>query len=393
MFNKSVFSVFFAIYLGLSPIYWLPYVAPIFFIAIKNFLFVYVVLCGIYFSIKNNSPFEIKIPGGYPVFLLLIFMFFLVLPNFLLGNNNGNLSALINFLQTILFLIASRFIIYYKKVLFVIKFSLLVLSIFVTLSILFMITMPSIPNPYNQDLTLLETAFGGARTGWTPSIGLFIPFILMISKSYILIFIYLFSQMLTGGRAGFYLSILMVPILVVIERSWGMKLKFISLIIILILGIYIYNPFYFDDFRVFSSLSNSDNSDEFSSGRLSLISDAWFSIMNSPILGNAMNSSFLGYNVHNVFLKGWVYYGFIYFMCSVIIVLYIFLIWLRRYRKLESYNDKKFFIILLCVLLFGVGIGMVEPSIIFGNFTTFSIWWFAFALVASDQFLTSNNRI
>lgn len=393
MFNKSVFSVFFAMYLGLSPIYWLPYVAPIFFTVIKTFLFVYIGLYGIFLSIKNNNPFEIKIPGGYPVFLLLIFMFLLVVPNFLLGNNSSNLSTLVNFIQTILFLIASRFIIYYKKVVFVIKLSLLILSIFVILSILCMVTMPSMPNPYNQELSILETAFGGARTGWAPSIGLFIPFILVISKSYILIFIYLFSQILTGGRAGFYLSILIVPVLVIIEKSWRMKLKFVSLILILVLGLYIYNPYYFDDFRVFSSLSNPDYSDDFSSGRLSLIADAWFSIMNSPILGNATSSSFLGYNVHNVFLKGWVYYGFIYFMCSVIIVFYIFLIWFIRYRKLESYNDKKFFIILLCVLLFGVGVGMVEPSIIFGNFTTFSIWWFAFALVASDQFLISNNKI
>jgi len=42
------------------------------------------------------------------------------------------------------------------------------------------------------------------------------------------------------------------------------------------------------------------------------------------------------------------------------------------------------------VLSSGVLIGMVEPSIIFGNFNTFSIWWFCFALSASDKFSLTN---
>lgn len=393
MSNKNCFPVFFAIYLGLSPIYWLPYVAPIFFIVVKNFLFIYILLCGLYFSIRNNKQFEIKIPGGYPIFFILIFMFFLVLPNFLFGNNENNFNTLMNLIQIIFFLIASRFIVYYKKVSFVIRLSLLVLSVFVVLSVLLMLTLPLEVNPYNEDLTLLETGFGGVRTGWTPSIGLFIPFILMFSKSYILLLIYLFSQMLTGGRAGFYLSILAVPLLVFIERSWRIKTRFIFIIVIIFLGLYIYNPSYFESFRVFTSLSGGEDADDFSSGRISLINEAWSSIMNSPFLGNSMHASFAGDNVHNVFLKGWVYYGLSYFVCSILAIFYIFLIWIKRFKRLKIYNDKKFFIILLIILLSGFFVGMVEPSIIFGNFTNFSIWWFVFALVASDDFLISDNNI
>ena len=390
MINKNYFCTGFAFYLGLSPIYWMPYIPLNFFTIIKFALFIYISLYAVLFSIKNYNYFKLSFPGGGFIFSILLMMSFLVLPSLLLGDNANNLIALVNSLQIIIFLIASKVIIHLKKVYFVIKLSLSVLSVFVILSVLMMMIIPLTVNPYNEGLFLLDSGFGGARTGWSPSIGLFIPFILMFSKSLILLLVYLLSQILTGGRAGFYLSALAFPILIFLEKSWQTKIRFILSLVVIFLTFYIYDPSYFDDFRVFESLNSNENAEDFSSGRVSRVHAAWSSILDSPFLGNAMYPSFEGDNVHNVFLKNWALYGFLYFTCSISIVSYVFIKWLKRLKSLSFPIDKKFFIILLIVLVSGSLIGMVEPSIIFSNFTTFSIWWFCFALVASGSFRLTN---
>lgn len=392
MLNKKIYILCFAIYLGLSPIYWIPYVSPFYFEILKSSLFVYIVIFGVLFSIKNMNNFKLKFPGGGFVFYTLIVMFFVVLPYYFKGDNKNNFITLINLLQIILFLIASRVVLHYGKVYFVIKYSLIVLSFFVILSVFLMLLMPFVTNPFNDKLHLFQTGFGGARTGWSPSIGLFIPFILMFSSSFLLLFVYLFSQMITGGRAGFYLSVLAVPIMLSLEKTWRIYLRFMFFIIVIFLILYIYNPSYFDSFRVFESLKGSESLEDFSSGRGVRLQAAWFSIFNSPFLGNAMHASFEGDNVHNVFIKGWVYYGFIYFVSSILIVFYIFLKWLKKFKN-SNLTDKDFLIILLIILSTGVLAGMVEPSIIFGNFTTFSIWWFSFALVSSKDCLIVKDKV
>lgn len=388
MLSKNYFCIYFAMYLGLSPIYWLPYIPPILFTVTKASLFIYLSLYTVLFSTRDNKNF--KFPGRILVLLILLSMFFLILPSFFLGDNENNFNSLVNIVQIIIFLIASRIIISFKKVYFVIKTSLFILSIFVIFSVLSMLTIPLTVNPFNDGLTLLDSGFGGARTGWAPSIGLFVPFILMFSQSIILLLVYLFSQLMTGGRAGFYLSVLAVPLLILLEKKWQSKIRIILMLIAIFLALYIYNPSYFESFRVFQSLGSNESTEDFSSGRVSRVYDAWSSILKSPFLGNAMYASFEGQYVHNVFLKNWVLYGFLYFICSISIVVYIFSKSLQKIKSSNFSIDRKFFIILFIILVTGFLIGMVEPSIIFGNFTTFSVWWFCFALVASNNFRLTN---
>lgn len=386
MFNKNVFAICFAVFLGLSPIYWLPFVPPVFFTVLKNSLFMYIAVYSILIFYRGKV---LSFTGSVFVFFTLVVMFFIVLTFLLFGDNESSLIAVINILQIILFIIASRVLIKIEKVFYVLKFSVWVLSFFVLLSVVLMTLMPLTVNPFNDKLYLISTGFTGARTGWTPSIGLFFPFLLMFTSSYIVVFLYLYSQVLTGGRAGFYISILTLPIIVFIENSLKFKVRFLLIVILSVVMVILYLPDYFTEFRVVQSLMNKADADDFSSGRVSLLSNAWESIMKSPFLGNAMYSDFSGSGVHNVYVKGWLYYGFLYFISSVLIVLYGFYRFSIRIFKAKNKHDKKFLYILFLVLLSGFVMGLVEPSIIFGNFTTFSVWWLCFTLVVSNDFLIS----
>ena len=300
--------------------------------------------------------------------------------------------AMVNILQIIIFLMATKIVVKFKKVYFVLKNGVWIISFFVILSVFFILTDPFLTNPMGSDLVIINTGFGDSRTGWGPSIGLFLPFLLFFSGNLSLIFMFVVSQILTGGRTAFYLSLLAIPIVVYIEKSFKIKLKLIATLSIASLIMSLYFPSLLDDLRVIDSLSNKEgfDLDNFSSGRIGRLQDAWVSIIESPFLGRGFYRSFVGEGVHNVFVKNWVYYGFVYFLLSVTLTVYILVRSLKKIKNSNNLLDKRFFSLIFLVLSSGVLIGMVEPSIIFGNFNTFSIWWFCFALSASDKFSLTN---
>lgn len=391
MLKKNSLFTAFGIYLGISPIYWMPFIPPIIFTTIKFSLFIYLCIFSIILNVKTDKGLKISLPGKQFILIPLIAMFLTVLISALLGSNADHVSAMANCIQIIFFLIATEVVIKYHKVFYVLKVSLSIISFFVILSVLLMLVTPLSISPINDNLYLINTGFGGLRTSWAPAIGLFTPFLLMISGSVTVFLIYLFSQLLTGGRSGFFLSTLFFIPLLYIEKNRRLNVRFIVISIFIISAFFIYNPDYFLEFRVFDT--SSDSLDDLSSGRIELLKDAMFSISETPFLGNATEPYFIGHSVHNVFLKGWVYYGFLYFLFSISVVIYIIFKNFKRILYSKKQVEKKFYIILFLVLIYGFFIGMVEPSIIFGNFTNFSIWWFVFGLVASNNFKITNEVI
>ena len=388
MFN-NLFPIIFSLYLGLSPVFWMPFISPFFFTILKSALFVIIALFSVLSSLSNLSSGILNFKGKALVFFTLTFMLSLILLFIMFGDNDSNFVSFVNILQILLFIISSRILIKAKKVYFTLRLSVWILSFFVFLSVVLMLLIPLTVSPFNEQLHLINTGFGGARTGWTPSIGLFVPFLLMLTNSHVLILIYLYSQMLTGGRAGFYLSLLVIPAIFLIEKSVWYNIMMLVLLCIAVILLAIYMPEYFTEFRVFSSLLDAGNSDKFSSGRLTLLMDAWGTIRQSPFLGSGMYSQFEGIGVHNVFIKGWLFYGLIYFLLSILIVFYgLYKAGIRAFISKRK-QDKKMMFILFLVLFSGFCIGLIEPSIIFGNFNTFSLWWFCFTLAISNDFLIS----
>ena len=388
MLTKKFFSLAFSAYLGLSPVFWLPYIPPNLIILVKWSLFIFIAAYTV--SFYFNKKFEL--PGGQFTLITLVFMFLILVPYAALGDNINSIIAMVNILQIIIFLMATKIVVKSKKVYFVLKNAVWIVSFFVILSVFFMLTDPLLTNPLAADLVLINTGFGNSRTGWGPAIGLFLPFLLFFSGNLSLIFMFVVSQILTGGRTAFYLSLLAMPIVVYLEKSLKIKLKLIATLSIASLIMFLYFPSLLDDVRVLDSLSNKENLnlDDFSSGRIGRLQGAWVSIIESPFLGHGFYRSFFGEGVHNVFVKNWVYYGFVYFLLSVTLVVYILVRSLKKIKNSNNFLDKRFFSLIFLVLSSGALIGMVEPSIIFGNFNTFSVWWFCFALVASDKFSLTN---
>lgn len=388
---RRLFVIAFSLYLGLSPIYWFPYVPPITFGLIKFLLFGFICTYALIFNFQVGSKSKLNIPGGNIFLFLILGMLAIVFLTFVLGDNQSNLNTVINFFQILLFVLATGTIISFNQVLNVIRLSLNILSFFVVLSVIFMFVIPFTINPINSELFLIDTGFGGLRTGWSPAIGLFVPFIFYVYGSIIILSIYLLSQILTGGRAGFYLSVISLLPLLYTQRSWRFKARFIGILFFSIFGVLVYNPSLLKGLRVFDSLSESSDLDSLSTGRVNLMMDAWQSILNNPISGNAVSSTFLGEEVHNVFVRGWVYYGVFYFIFSILLVVYTLLLCFYKIKYSKSKNNRRFFIAATLVIFYGVLVGMVEPQIIFGNFTNFSIWWFVFALIASKKFKSINS--
>lgn len=389
---RRLFVIAFSLYLGLSPIYWFPYVPPITFGLIKYLLFGFICTYALIFNFQVGSKSKFNIPGGNIFLFLTLGMLAIVFLTFVLGDNQSNLNMVINFFQILLFVIATGALISMNQVLNVIRLSLNILSCFVVLSVIFMFVIPFTLNPFNSELFLIDTGFGGLRTGWSPAIGLFVPFIFYIYGSIILLSIYLLSQVLTGGRAGFYVSVISLLPLFYTQRGWQFKTRFLTILFFSILTLLVYNPSFLSGLRVFDTLSESKDLDTLSTGRVSLFMDAWQSILNNPILGNAVNSTFLGEEVHNVFIKGWVYYGIFYFIFSILLVIYILILCFYKIKYSKGKVNRQFFIAATLVIFYGILIGMVEPQIIYGNFTNFSIWWFVFALIASKSFKSIDSK-
>lgn len=389
---RRLFVIAFSLYLGLSPIYWFPYVPPITFGLIKYLLFGFICTYALIFNFQVGSKSKFNVPGGNIFLFLTLGMLAIVFLTFVLGDNQSNLNMVINFFQILLFVIATGALISMNQVLNVIRLSLNILSCFVVLSVIFMFVIPFTLNPFNSELFLIDTGFGGLRTGWSPAIGLFVPFIFYIYGSIILLSIYLLSQVLTGGRAGFYVSVISLLPLFYTQRGWQFKTRFLTILFFSILTLLVYNPSFLSGLRVFDTLSESKDLDTLSTGRVSLFMDAWQSILNNPILGNAVNSTFLGEEVHNVFIKGWVYYGIFYFIFSILLVIYILILCFYKIKYSKGKVNRQFFIAATLVIFYGILIGMVEPQIIYGNFTNFSIWWFVFALIASKSFKSIDSK-
>lgn len=390
--SNKLFVNTFSLYLGLSPIFWFPFIPPAFILFFKFFLFFIISLFTFSYYYLKKSP-KFNFPGGGKTIYLLITMFLLLLPYILFGYHSANAFSLVNIFQIIIFLMASIVIIEMKQVHNVIKSSLKIVSLFVFISVVLMFLIPAFPNPFNPALNLLNSGFGGSRTGWGPSIALYIPFILPFFSNITLVLLYLSSQLMTGGRAGFYFSLLLLPFSIYSEKSLKLYCKVSVVVIFGVLALFIHSPDFLSELRVLNSFDfSSKDINEVSSGRVALLEDALLSISNSPFFGQAVHSSFVGEGVHNVFIKNWVYYGFLYLLCSLLLVLYVLIKSFFRVFSVQQNVDKKMCVALFLVLSNGFLLAMIEPSIIFGNFNTFSVWWFCFALTASNQFLLSTEK-
>lgn len=375
-----------SIYLGLAPIYWFPSLPPIYVFAVKYFFFISIVIYSLLFSLKNKSFYFPKLWGLY----ILIFMGLYLSVYVIFGSHIDNLLLFINIIQIILFLNVISVLIEIDKVDYVITLSLKLLTFLVSVAILLMLLSPEIINPFNDNTSILDSAFGNSRTGWGPSISLYIPLLLLVWGNYYSSCLYIFSILLTGGRTGLLISMFSLTFTSFAHKKRRMR---IAAMIIFIISLIFIVPFLIVNFTEYRALEIFDFSnykdDEFNSGRSKLIYDAIMGIRSNWLFGNGLESHFIGESVHNVFVRLWLFYGITFFILSLILPVYICLRAFFLYLTEINAEVRFWYLCLSSIVISGFMIGLAEPKIIFGNFNAFAMWWFAFGLIASEKFRLS----
>lgn len=374
-----------AIYLGTSPIYWLPGIGQGF-SHIKLFLFL---LISILVFVVSFFRLDLKVKKGiYGIggVTLLIVGYAPALTN----------STLLNYVDAvsnpIFGLVFANLIFNYLKFFGVSVQSLLFKSMIVLLPFLaipFLASLGLIPtfvNPFNG-LGITETGFTGARTGWSNSLALLLPIFFINSSekgfkalALILLGLVLFNQYTTGGRAGLLVTLFFLGYILYKKIGFLYTIILLSLFII---GFQSYNyGALLNQLRIEEIRNGVQNLsiveiDRISSGRIGGYLEAFEYIKNEPIKGNSIGevkvfslyNFSVGYDIHNLPLRIWAEAGILAFITYLTFHLAIIKDFLKK-RK-DDIIIEGFFI----TVIGGVFISMFEPSAYWLVFQNSAIWW------------------
>jgi len=329
-----------------------------------------------------KSAKSLSLPGGNYTFFSLLLLLFTIFPFLFFSYNDDVLYDVVNILQIFFFLLSVEVAIKKNIIITVLRNGVVIFTLFVIASIVLMIYIPSYQSPLNPGLVLIQTGFGGSRTGWSPTISLFLPLILYgIIKnrliSLLIILSYIFSQFIVGGRAGLFTSFIIIFLFILYNKN--IRATIYKLMIVFITFFVTISLFWsnIESSRIYLTLFSDGSVDDISTGRVSVFYDAITSIISSPLIGYGKDIMISGHNVHNIFLKGWLEYGFLHFIIMIFIVAYPLVV----IKKNISYSTG-----ILFSLISGIIIGLIEPAIIFGNFSTYSFWWLCYGLAVSASY-------
>lgn len=370
----TFFSWVFSFYLGLSTIFWLPYVGDL-----EKYKVVVLLFLFVYFT-RNLKKWRIYFPDKRVLFLLLALIFFFLLSQLFSGGEESGAYFVINILQIIVLVSISLKFFSINLLEKILLRSVFLFSIFAFLSLYLMLTQPGLLNPLNTKLTVLSSGLGGSRTSWSPSVAMFLPWIFVFlfysRNNYlrVLLFlaavVYIANQVLTQGRAGILSSIVFVFVFVfVFLKGYKRKLFGVFVLVLALLLLFIFRDY----------IRLGVDVEDFSNGRVTRNFLAIEYLLQSPILGKGYGFFKVneGVTVHNVFLKNAVDSG----LLVAIIMLGIIFRGLRVFKEISSRSGESAYL----TLVVGVVCAMIEPSIIFGSFNASAFWWACFALVISKK--------
>lgn len=384
----GIYSCIFAIYIGISPVYWFPWIDAFFIDGLKSIFYFIIIIVPI-FNIISASKFSF--PGGNIVFLLVILFFLLSIPGMLIGDKNASLYKLQNTLQIILFVHACGFLINKNNIYSVLKLAINIFSIFCIIAIIFMILNPRYVSPLNSGLVIFETGFGGSRTSWSPAISLFIPWLyssnffpLVVSCLYCLVMIT--NQVFVAGRTGIIAAI--VPFFI-----WGVITKKTKIFLFTIFCLSLYVLYVINNrekFRIIKGgFATRADLNELSTGRWEQYVAAIGAISESPFFGHGSGEVlFEGkrWLIHNVILKAAAEGGIPY----AIVILCIFSIVFFRGIRSADVSNKLYFSAFLTICA-GIIASMFEPGFMFGAFNNSCFWWLCFSICVAKVNFKGNN--
>lgn len=372
----------FAFYVGTGPIYWFPGVNHEHIYAIKTIAFF--IIIGFPLLLNLNESLS-SFPGGRSVFILIVCFVFFSIPGIWLGNSEVSTYQIKNILQILLFLYAVGYLLNRGVAGSIIRKVVIVFSVASLLSLCFMVFSPNWISPLNEGLRIVNTGFGGSRTGWSPAVALYLPWLYSTGMfSYFLsiltVLCMLSNQFMTTGRTGMIASF--IPFLL-----WGVIRKSFKVFMLMSLGaglIIYYVAGNLDRFRLAQGgVATLQGLDDLSTGRIEQYLVALKIIYENPLFGSGFgNAVYYGrsWYIHNTVLRFAAEGGL---PLAIIIISLFSLAIFRGYKKTSRGSNASLGALLTVTA--GIVASMFEPGFMFGGFNNSVFWWFCFALCVSSK--------
>lgn len=245
------------------------------------------------------------------------------------------------------------------------------------------------------------TGFNGNRTGWSESLSLFVPLVLLFlenSKNPLITILFfcfpiLTSQVISGGRNGLLASLIAIVIIIIRKYGWPGIMKTLGFII-LVFTFFLYE--YTEDililFRIYDKTSGVINED-LTTNR-SVMYNAFFEIyLESPFFGKgylgsqkALFPKYIaedGLEMHNGILRVFIDHGL--FFGILMLSLLSFSIKVAVHNVLKK--DKSVFNFMFSIIVLqGVFISLFQPLSLFGGFQISVLWWLSLGFIIRNNF-------
>lgn len=273
------------------------------------------------------------------------------------------------------------------------------LSILSNVTGLFSFTSPA---PWFDDFG--HGALGGYRTGWANSLFLFTPFLLYYSnlnykKNFSLIvmlcLVAIFgSQILSGGRAGFFAAFATV---VLYSLRSSRSLVLLAFILYLVLTL-IPEEIFLKQFRaenLYSQYFNQDDVNRISSGRyegyeigLDLFKDRPFYGYGFGMSDDLSDSKGYMPEIHNTWLKRLIDGGLVFTIPLVCLFVHCYLLIRKKILKIKSYDLKLYrlnYIFLISLFFPAIIITFLEPNYLLGSFQGEAFFWISIGYLLRNK--------
>lgn len=376
-----------ALYLGIGPVYWVPGVSPEIFDVVKTLLFIAVVMGAVLGVLRSK---RIYFPGGPRIFLLLSALLFMAVPGAIIGERAESIDRLQNSLQILMFVMACGYISKHQGWMRTIVLAVRIFLVFSLASAVTILVAPDIPNPFNSDLAVSETGFGGSRTGWSPANALYLPWLgvssVLPGGAWLLaaaVAILVGNQILVMGRAG----ILASAVILIVSQALSRKLTKVIAAVILLPVLYGLTLVFSEDLRIAGMFDSGglsfDLIEEVTTGRASQYYWAAQVLFDKPIAGLGFGNALAGdggMRIHNDFLMLLVEGGIIYGLIAISVVAVALLKGLNAFRSGDPIARAAFLTVVA-----GTVVAQFEPGFIFGNFNNSCFWWFCFSICVTSN--------
>lgn len=384
------------VYLGISPVYWLPGV-PVFILALVK-LGIFLGLLVLVWVPKIASN-RIVCPAGAFGWIYLIFLLAFSFAGFF----QSEVSAILRHSQEIL----TGFVAMWTGYLLsrsgadvgrIASITFITLLPAATLTLLAgVLSWPSWVNPFlGAPFTISNTGLGGLRTGWSVAFALIFAFSILASEKSIsdwpkhfryfslplILLLLIGNQVVVGGRSGILASF--VVLCIWFARTSIRNFLWLALVLV-ILAIYIDTAWLFTHLRL-DRLSENGSGD-FSAGRLVSNKIALDIISETPFTGvgvRSLDEPELQRTdlVHNLWLRLWIEYGL---FVPLTFLFLNFGILVRAIKKIFSLDHRStelpYAKSLASLLAAGFVVSMFEPRVLIGTFQTSAVWWFGTGLL------------